>query len=254
VRRTWLPPIIALLAVAAPLACGQTAPPVGAGALEHIPHLTVRGTAQLEMPADQLRITLGVVTEADDAAEALARNTERMNTVMKSIRQAGLEDGEYETGRFSVQPMYTRRPRGADADWRPQIIGYRVSNSINIKTKKLKMAGTLIDEATDAGANSVDSISFDLADPRTHREEAIRTATHNAITDAHILADSATLELVRVLRIELDATGREPYMPMARGMGGAMEADMARAPTPITPGDVTVRATVDVVYEIASRN
>ena len=218
-----------------------------------VPVLTVRGDAQLEKPADELRIRVAVVTESDEAPAALRENSRQMNDVIDALKKTGLTDKEYQTSQFQIQPVYSRRPRQADATWKPKIIGYRVSNSLNVKTKKLELAGELIQAANEAGANSIDSISFGLADPRTHRVEAIRAATANALTDARTLADAASLRLVRVLSITLDQAAAPQPIPMIQRMSAGMAMAEA-APPPIQPGDVTVRANVTVVYEIAERN
>ena len=81
--------------------------------LEDAAKLTVRGQARLEKPADQLRLRVGVVTEAPEARAALAANSRRMNDVVKAIDKVGLKPDEYETGRFSLRPVYSRRPRQA---------------------------------------------------------------------------------------------------------------------------------------------
>ena len=220
---------------------------------EIVPSLTVRGDAQFEKPADELQIRVGVVTESDEAPTALRENSRQMKDVIDALKKTGLSDKEYQTSRFQIQPMYTRRPRQADAAWKPKIIGYRVSNSLNVKTKKLELAGELIQAANEAGANSIDSISFGLADPRTHRVEAIRAATANALTDAHTLAEAAGLRLVRVLSITLDQAAAPRPIPMMQRMSAGMAMAEA-APPPIQPGDVTVRASVTVVYAIAEQN
>ncbi len=217
-----------------------------------VPVLTVRGAAQLEKPADELRIRVGVVTESDEATIALRENSRQMNDVIDALKKTGLTDKEYQTSQFQIQPMYTRRPRQAPVDWKPKIVGYRVSNSLNVKTEKLELAGELIQAANEAGANSIDSISFGLADPRTHRGEAIRAATANALTDARTLADAAGLRLVRVLSITLDQAAAPRPIPIQRMSAGMAMAEAA--PPPIQPGDVTVHANVTVVYEIAERN
>lgn len=219
-----------------------------------VPSLTVRGSAILEKPADQLRIRIGVVTEDDEATTALRENTQQMSEVFKALKKTGLSDSEFQTSQIRIQPLYSRRPRQAGVEWKAVIIGYQVSNSINVKTMKLKLAGEIIQAANEAGANSIDSISFGLADHRKHRAEAIRTATANALADARTLADAANLKLVRVLSINLDqaAAPRPLAMSMNRGMEMAMAS--GAAPPPINPGDVNVNASVTVVYEIEELN
>lgn len=218
--------------------------------LEDTPRLTVRGDAELKKPADEIYLRIGVVTENTDAGEALDANTERMNAVVKVLERAGLTKDEYKTGRFQIRPKYTRRPRQVDADWTPKIVGYSVTNSISIETKKIDQAGRYIAEANRAGANSADVAGFGLAEPRMYRAEAIRKATENALRDAREMAEAAGLRLVRIININLDsaATPRGPEaspMMMSRARGADSGAP------PIEAGDVTIRAAVSVSYEIA---
>ncbi len=219
---------------------------------EDVAKLTVRGDAQLHKPADQLRLQVGVVTEATQAGEALQENSRRMVDVVEALEEVGLTKGEYETGQFHLQPQYSRRPRQAGPEWRPQIIGYQVTNTLSIKTKRLDLAGELIEAANQAGANSIGAIGFDLADPRTHRAEAIAAASANALADAHSLAEAASVQLVRIITITLDeAVHWQPTRTMAAREGLAA---MAPPAPPIVPGKITVRAGVTVVYEITSKD
>ncbi len=213
--------------------------------------LTVEGHAMLEKPADQFRASFGVVTQNAEATAALAENSRQMKATVDALLAAGLGRDDYETGRFSVRPLYEPRPRqGVGADWRPDIIGYQVSNNVNIHTTNLDLAGKLIEAATKAGANSIDSIVFDIKDPRKHRAEAIKVATAHARADAQSLADAASLKLGRILEINLDRARPTPTPSI--GMRGTVAAQMEMAPS-MTPGDVTVRASVTITYEVWDR-
>jgi uncharacterized protein YggE len=216
-----------------------------------IPNLTVRGSAELIKPADQLRITIGVVSEDPDAREALSDNSKRMQKVVGAIGGAGLDEDEYKTGRFQIRPIYSKPPRRPPPQWRAQIIGYEVTNTVMVRTKQLALAGELIEAANKAGANSIDSIGFDLVDKRKYRAEAISKATAHALADARKLAESARVKLVRTLSINLDDTGARPPVPRRFAAPAMAAAAEAGVPPPITPGDVTVTASVTVVYEIA---
>lgn len=244
-------PLPAVFAVALLAASAQAQPerrPMRAPSLEDLPKLTVRGEAELLKPADQLRLDVGVVTEAPDATDAMQANSRAMQDVVMAVKHAGLTDKEYETGRFNLRPVYSGRPRTAGAEWRPKIVAYEVTNTLSIKTRKLELAGKLIQSANEAGANTINSIGFDLADPRVHRAEAIAAATANARGDAAVLARAADVKLVRILSITLDEAQWRPPVPMAaRAVGAAMAESVT---PPITPGDVTVRASVTIQYEI----
>ncbi len=216
---------------------------------QEVPRLSVRGAAELEKPADQLELNIGVVTQHRDPDQAMSQNSRQMRAVVDAIERVGLGEGDYHTGRFQIRPVWSQRPprERVEPDWRPEIVAYNVTNTIHVKTKKLRLAGEIIQAANKAGANAIDSIRFTLADPRVHRAEAIAVATANARSDARALAEAAGVRLVRVLEISLDDA--QPLRPPTYERTMAMEAD-AGAP-PITPGDVTVRANVNLVYQIA---
>ena len=223
------------------------------GDAEIIPKLVVRGEATLNVPADQMRLNVGVVTNADSADMALSENSTIMKRVEEDLKKSGLGENEYKTGQFQIQPRWSQPPRKQTADWKPHIVGYTVTNRLKIKTTKLDIAGDLIAAANNAGANTIDSIFFDLSEPRRYRADAIRTATANAIDDAVTLAEAASTELIRVLSMRLDNVFSEP-LRMRRERFSKESGIAMAAPAPvIKPGEVTVRASVVITYEITHK-
>lgn len=219
--------------------------------LEDVPQLTVRGEARLAKAADEVRLNVGVQTQGADAREALDANTRRMNAVIDAITEAGLSADDYETGRFRIRPEYARRPRNASNDWRPTIIGYTVTNSLLIKTQRLELIGDLIAACNDAGANDVGIAGFGLSNPEQYRDEAITAATTRAVSDAKVLAAAADLELVRILRISVNAPNSAVRDSAMAGMARMAAAESG---PPIDGGDVTIDANVSIIYEVRSRD
>ncbi len=240
-------------ACAATVHAEQARPAAGSATNDDvIPQMTVRGNAELQKPADQVEIRLSVVTEAEDAEDAIDANARDSEDVVDALERLDLTEDEYETGQYRVSPQYSRRPRNADIDWKPTIVGYRVTNSLLITTRRLDDAGKIIQKATEAGANSVDSVSFSLSDPLVHRSEAIREAARLAMADARVLAAATDQRIVRVLSLTLDQAYAQPIMQRGSDTVGRMAMESSAAP-PITPGDITVTASVTVVLEIASQ-
>ena len=217
--------------------------------LDDRPNLTVRGEALLRVQADQMHLNIAAVTHAETADRALDQNTVLMQNVIQALKKIGLTEDEYQTGQFQIEPVWSQRPRQAPEDWRPRITGYTVTNRLAIKTQKLPLAGKLIGAATDAGANAIDSILFDLSDQRKYRAQAIREATANALADARSLADAASVKLVRVLSLSLDNAVTTPFRVPPESFARGLMAAEAAAP-PISSGEVTVQAGVMLVYEI----
>lgn len=213
------------------------------------PKLAVNGTCVLHKPADQITFTVSVITQADTAELALTSNNSKMHNLVTSLQEAGLEKGEYHTGQFSIQPVYTPYPKIPPPDWKPVIIGYDVTNSLTIKTSKLDLTPILLDAAGKAGASQITNINFGINDPLQYRSEAISQATANAIQDANVMADAANIRLIRVLDIKLD----QPQMFPRPGPELRFMAKAADNVPFIEAPDVDISANVSITYEIASK-
>lgn len=211
-----------------------------------IPTLTVRGQASLYKPANELHLNLGVVTQGQTAEEVLKENNTTMHKIIESIEIVGLRDSEYQTGQFSVDPIYSQRPKLPPPNWQPQIVGYRVTNTIAIKTEKIKLAGELIDNAAGAGANRIDNLWFGLKDFRLYRAEAITEAATNATVDARTLSKAMHVVLQKILSVSLDDACSIVGTPKGPTFVRAMLGESA----PIQRGDIEIRASVTIVYEI----
>src|SRR5215217_894314 len=113
------------------------------------------GTASISVSPDQAQFTAGVITQgstAQDAAQQNATQTTAMLTALKSVLGAS---GTVQTVGYSVSPRYNNSQT-------PTVIGYTASNTVQVMTINLNLVGTLIDAATQAGANNVSGIIFGL--------------------------------------------------------------------------------------------
>lgn len=215
-----------------------------------VPSLSVRGEAQLMVSPDQVIMVAGVLSEAKQAKKALADNSKSMQKVMAALLDFGLKKKDISTQNFNIQPKWSSRPRNADSAWRSEIIGYRVNNAVQVKTTQLDLIGDMISRVTQAGANQVQSVSFGLSNPREYRSNALAQAVKNARVDADVTAKAAGSAIKGIKTIHIDqAVSSVARVEKAMVMRSSM-ADAAPAP-PISAGDITVRASVSVTYELS---
>jgi uncharacterized protein len=227
------------------LLCLSLLPGVAAGQPQssaETPQLQVRGEAELQVPADQLQLSIGVITQAETAQAALDRNSAGMKKVEQALYQLGLGQQEYRTGHFGIQPQWSIQPR---PNHRPEIIGFTVTNSFTVTTTKLELAGRLIETTVQAGANSIGDLIFGLTDPKAHRAEAIRQATNQARAEARILAAAAAINLGDIIFITVD----QPVIHLQRLQADRFEATAGQPP--LAPGEVTIRAGVAISFRIS---
>jgi len=219
---------------------------------EKLAELHVRGEARLMVAPDQVSVVLGVTSESSSAKKAIASNNRKMNNIIRALQLLGLDDSDYKTRRFNVQPIWSSRPKGADKQWSSKIVAYRVDNSLHVTTQQLDILGELIAATTEAGANQVNSIRFSLADPRQYRAKVIASAMENAKADAYSLAEASGDKIARTLSLRLDNAAASVSRPKVAAMQSRMMMDsVVEFAPPIDAGDITVSASVSVVYQLA---
>jgi uncharacterized protein YggE len=111
--------------------------------------------------------------------------------------------------------------------------------------RDLSKLGTILSTAVGAGANSINSISFDVADKTAAMVEARQKAMANANNLAAELAKTAGLTLGEIQNITYSDYSPSPYY----GMGGG-GASAPNASVPIQPGQTQISVTVSVTYAI----
>lgn len=208
--------------------------------------LTVNGAGMAVLTPDIAYIYIGVHTEGETAARAVAENTANTGRLVDALVKFGVDRKDISTSNFSIWPSQQYDPQTG------QQIGttYVVDNSVYVKVRQLDRMGELLDAAIQAGANSINSIQFDVADKSKALSEARTNAAKNAKMQAEELAQAVGVKLGNVQSISFYDSMPYPVMDAyAKGMGGGGEA-VARAPVPIEPGQLTITVTVTIAYEI----
>jgi len=203
--------------------------------------LNVNGSAQVQLPPDIAYISIGVHTEHENASKAVSQNSAQATRVMDAIKAMGIEAKDIRTTNFSIYPQQQYGQNG-------EMLGikYIVDNTVYLTLRDLNKIGDVLGTATEAGANSIGGIQFDVADKTTVLTQARKTAVENARQMAAELAQSAGVTLGDIQSINFNSYYPTPVYAEAKG------GDMAAmAPSiPISSGTLTISVDVYIVYEI----
>ena len=199
--------------------------------------ISVTGEGQVSTSPDAARAIIGVQETGEDLSEVLTSANERMDEVIQVLRDEGIPEDEIQTRDFSV-----RVERDHEASGNP-ITGFTVINLVEFTVSPIDDVADVIDQAVDAGANQVNTISFIVK----NRDAAIQQARERAMEDARAkaehFAELGDLNLGSIASIsETAGTPPAPVAEEADAVGGAGP--------PIAPGQQTVRVVVQVVWEI----
>jgi uncharacterized protein len=205
--------------------------------------LTVSDSAKISMAPDVARANLDVITTKGTAKLAQDANANIAKTVRASLSDAD----KVETLRFNLYPKYEW-----DSVQRKQIpAGYEARHTLLLEVEDPATLGGFLDKATKAGVNEINGVSFGLSDSlaETARSNALAKATKKARDKAERMAAASGVTLGDLVDIRESGGYITPYQPRYDMMAATMA--MESAPTSITPGDIDVKVTVTLVYEIS---
>jgi len=207
--------------------------------------ITVSGEGIVNVVPDVANVSLGVENQESSPAQAQARNSAIMADVLSAIKALGVDESDIQTAWFNMSPVH---------DWtgpERRVMGYMVSNNINVTVRDIDMVGTILAAAADAGANMGSNVSFGLLDNSPAYNEALALAVADATAKAQTIARALGVNLGRVAHVgEMGTTGIMPF-PTARA-GAAMavaEADFAGR-VPVQGGELAITARVHVTFNI----
>jgi uncharacterized protein YggE len=207
--------------------------------------LNVSGNGTVYLTPDIAYIYVGVHTDDPDLASGVSKNNSQAQALVDALKNAGIDGKDIQTSNFSV---YTNGTPGYDPNTgQPTNNGryYSIDNSVYVTVRDLSKLGTILSTAVGAGANSINSISFDVADKTAAMVEARQKAMANASSLAGELAKSAGASLGQIQDITYSENSYTPFY----GMGGG-GASAPNASVPIQPGQTQVSVTVSVTYAI----
>jgi uncharacterized protein len=222
---------LVVIGVAIVALAGVGRPDLAGGAPEPSGGITVTGTGTVQTVPDRAEFALGVQSQGPTAREALAANSQRMRRVLAALDAAGVAKGDVQTQDVSVSRSYPDD-------------GYSADNSVSITIRDLAQAGSILDAASNAGANNVYGPTLTRSNQDELQAKALREAVDNARAKARALAEAAGVHLGSVTAITESGAEPMPYYDVALAK---------RTPTPeapIEPGKQEIQANVRVTFAI----
>jgi uncharacterized protein len=213
--------------------------------------ISVSGYGKISAPPNVADITLGVVSQAKTAREALSANNAKMDALQKVLKERGVASKDLQTTNINVTPQYTRpsSPQEAQSgEFVPRIISYEVSNSVSVTVRDLSKVGELLDAVVTAGANQMHGIRFRIDEPDAMLDVARKKAMADAKKKAELMAGEAGVVVGFPITIRDEPNAFvPPYAPM---MGRSFAMAAASPTVPVAAGEQELSVTVHVVYEL----
>lgn len=226
--------------------------------------IAVDGEGEAFAKPDIATITFSVTEEKKTAAEARKVVDDKVAAILAYLKEQGIDVGDNEgkdikTTSYSLYPKHEwqetkvmcisypcPQPPGKQV-----LIGYEVSQSIDVKVRDLDKVGAVVGGLADKGATNMYGPNFMVEDEGGVKAAARNEAIKKAKAKAEALADELGVKLVRI--VSFNEGGVYPYYNY--GKGGDMRAmsvmeEGALMPAEIPVGENKFVSNVTIVYEI----
>jgi len=210
--------------------------------------ITVSDTGTIYAKPDLAIVNFSVVVEKKTVAEAMSDNTKKMNAVISSVKEQGVEDKDLKTTNFNISPRYEwydstqYYPSGQRV-----LVGYEVRQTLQVKIRDMEKVGSILENGTSAGANEISDLQFTIDNEDDLKTQARTEAIEKAKARAEVLAEELGINLVRISNFS--ESGVLPYFyssmneaaPLGMGGGDALSVET---------GENKIEVTVSITYEI----
>ncbi|MFH1866619.1 MAG: SIMPL domain-containing protein [Patescibacteria group bacterium] len=207
----------------------------------------VTGQGESVAIPDVAVFSFSVITEGSKQIASLQEeNTNKVNKAIEFVKSNDIDDIDIKTQQYSLQPRYQYYDCRASGVCPPaEIVGYTVTQSVQVKIRDFTKIGGLVSGVVDNGANQVSDLRFTIDDPTSVEDQARAEAITKAQAKAKSVAKAAGFRLGDLLSI--DEGGAVPIYDL--GKGGFGGAELSLAPV-IEPGSQEVTVNVTLRYEI----
>ena len=222
------------------------------------PPRTFSATAEAKefVVPDVATFTFTVLTEGGLDLNTLQQtNTEKTNLAVAYLKEQQVDNKDIKTQNYSVNPRYQYSncyELGELVCPPAEIVGYSISQTVQVKIRDLAKVGDLLDGVVKRGANNVSQLSFVIDDETTIREQVRLEAIQKARNAAQAMARAGNFRLGRLVSIYENGVnpGPYPYYGETMAMGAGTKDLNVSVPPSIESGSNEISSSVSLIYEL----
>lgn len=208
--------------------------------------INVSGTGEVIAVPDIATFSFTVTDESLSIVDSQNNVTKATNDILSYLQKNGVDKKDIKTTGYNIYPRYEYYGQSLYSSGKRTLAGYDVSQSIEVKVRKIADSGKIIGGVGELGATDVSGLTFGFDKDDELKAEARKDAVTKAKAEAKQIADDLGVSLGRI--VSYNESGN---YPIYYGMGGDMMSAKAVSPAPNIPsGENKITSTVNITYEI----
>ncbi len=211
---------------------------------------TVSAEGEAVAVPDIARFTFGVITEGGmgDIEGLKDENAKKANTILDFLDDEDIDKKDIKTLSYNVQPRYNDVRCFAAPCPPREIIGYTISQRVQVKVRDMDEAGEILTGVVENGANNVSGLTFEIDDITEAQNEAREEAFDKAKEQAKAMAKAGGFRVGKLISVDEGFYGRSSdtvYLEAMSSAGRGGGEDIQ-----IEPGEQEIRVNITLRYEI----
>lgn len=202
--------------------------------------ISFSGEGKVFAKPDIAKINFAIITEATTSKAAQEANSPKSQAVVDFLKKQDIGEKDIKTTAYNIYPQYNY-PRNSS----PEIKGYQVSQSFEVKVRDLDKVSSILDGLVSAGANNVINLGFSTDDPEALKAEARTKAIADAKKKAKELEKQLGIRLGKIVNFSENDGGRDAIF-----YAKATEVGLGGGGPSVPTGENEIVINVSLTYQI----
>ena len=215
------------------------------GSAENVGHISVSGSATVNVAPDTANVSFGLSTKAKTAQAAKEANDAMLKNLNEVLKKYEIKENELSMNYINIRPYYEYRGNSNE------LVGYVAQKTITIKIREIEKYNSFVDDLLKIGISDINSVDFAVEDIKAVRNQARVKAVENAREKAELFASSVSKKVVDVIEIsESDVSVRYSQANYSGALRNSMLTKSADEKESINEerGNIAVSTSVSVVF------
>lgn len=215
--------------------------------------ISVSGEGEVTALPDIATVTMSVRQSAKTVPEAQKMVEEKLSTVLTSLKALEIDEKDTKTTSYMITPQYENNQVYCSGycitppTLSNKVIGYEVSQTLEIKVRKIDFAGEVIAALGAASVTDLSGPNFTVEDMEKANSEARARAIADAKEKAKKIASDLGVSLGEVTQFN-ESTGG--YYPMAVRMESYGGVSTAKDSVSLPQGESVINSYVTITYSL----
>jgi uncharacterized protein len=218
-------------------------------------YISVTGKGEVTSIPNIAEVTFTIRETSPKVADGQKLVKDKTTAAVEALKGLKIEEKDIKTLSYMTSPKYEYRPvycrGGYCQNSNPVIVGYDITQTIQVKVRKVEEVGTVFEKLGALGINELSGPNFTIDDIEKIKDEARGLAITDAKEKGQVLAKQLGLKIVRITGFD-DGSVPEGYpMPMYEKAMSVSDARVSgNVADGIMQGENKTTSQVTITYEV----